>query len=327
VSAATIAQSRWNGLEANQVFGDGPPSLARTASVTEQAEQTSEAASDSALGDGQGVKPGRESPRLSARGWLAIGGVWLLSAILWSLQVYYFAVARGLPGGGEKIQYILTHLVSAAAWALFTPVVLWLSRRLRIGRRNWPTRVAAHAVLAVAVATAHVAIVRSTGLMGDFGLFSSLSFNQISGNVFIYFALLAWSHGRDFYAWYRERDVAAARLEGAIARSRYQTLCVQLRPQFLLGTIELLTRLVHDGDDPQSAIDAPRFEVDPATGRVGIESRVDAAWVDELRRRGHEVSMLRDLDDGVGHAHAIEVHPGGLRVGADPRAESASVGR
>ena len=41
-------------------------------------------------------------------------------------------------------------------------------------------------------------------------------------------ALLAWSHGRDFYAWYRERDVASARLEAAIARSRYQTLCVQL---------------------------------------------------------------------------------------------------
>ena len=96
VSAATIAQSRWNGLEANEVFADGPPSLARTASVTEQAERASEAVPEAALGESQAVRPGRESPRLSARGWLAIGGVWLLSAILWSLQVYYFAVARGL---------------------------------------------------------------------------------------------------------------------------------------------------------------------------------------------------------------------------------------
>ena len=198
VGAATIAQSRWNGLEANEVFGDGPPSLARTASVTEQAEQASVAASDAALGESQAVKPGRESPRLSARGWLAIGGVWLLSAILWSLQVYYFAVARGLPEEGEKLQYILAHLVSAGAWALFTPIVLWLARRLRIGRRNWAVRIAIHAVFAIAIATAHVAVVRASGLMGDFAIFSSLSFNQISGNVFIYFALLAWWHGRDF---------------------------------------------------------------------------------------------------------------------------------
>ena len=29
-------------------------------------------------------------------------------------------------------------VVSAAAWALFTPLVLFLSRQFRIGRRNWP---------------------------------------------------------------------------------------------------------------------------------------------------------------------------------------------
>jgi hypothetical protein len=93
-----------------------------------------------------------------------------------------------------------------------------LARRLRIGRCNWPTRVAAHAVLAVAVATAHVAIVRSTGLMGDFGLFSSLSFNQISGNVFIYFALLARRMGATF------THGTGKRRRGCTARGRDCTL-------------------------------------------------------------------------------------------------------
>jgi two-component system LytT family sensor kinase len=296
-TAAAMAQSRWNGLEANEVFGDATPSLARTASVTERVDHASAAASDSALGEAPVVKPGRESPRLSARGWLAIGGVWLLSAILWSLQVYYFAVARGLPEEGEKIQYILTHLVSAAAWALFTPIVLWLARRLRIGRRNWAVRIAIHSVLAVGVATAHVAIVRSTGLMGDFGLFSSLSFNQISGNVFIYFALLAWSHGRDFYAWYRERDVAAARLEAAIARSRYQTLCVQLRPQFLLGTIELLARLVHEDVNRTERLIARLADV--------LRLTLDAAGERQTSLR-RELELVRAYVD----VHDLGVRPG-----------------
>jgi gamma-glutamyltranspeptidase/glutathione hydrolase len=108
------------------------------------------------------------------------------------------------------------------------------------------------------------------------------------------------------------------------------------RPALVFGTmgghaqapihLQLLTRLLRDGDDPQSAIDAPRFETDPATGRVGIESRVERSWLSELAQRGHDVTLLRDFDDGVGHAHAIELHPRGLRTGADPRAESAAVG-
>jgi gamma-glutamyltranspeptidase/glutathione hydrolase len=90
--------------------------------------------------------------------------------------------------------------------------------------------------------------------------------------------------------------------------------------------LQLLTRMVRDRTDPQSAIDAPRFETDPSSGRVGIEARVDPAWTSTLVSRGHDVNLLRAYDDGVGHAHAIEVHPNGFRVGADPRSESAAVG-
>ena len=63
--------------------------------------------------------------------------------------------------------------MSAAAWALFTPLVMWLARRLRIGRRNLASRIVIHAVLAVGVATAHVAIVRASGFMafGDSSAF------------------------------------------------------------------------------------------------------------------------------------------------------------
>jgi two-component system, LytTR family, sensor kinase len=296
-TAAAVAQSRWNGFEASEIFGTGPPSLARTASVTEGAERGSDVATDSTLGATPALKPGRESPRLSGRGWLAIAGVWAGSAVLWSLQVYYFAVTRGTPEEGEQIQYFLTHLVSAAAWALFTPLVLFLARRFRIGRRDWPSRILLHAVLAVVVATAHVAIVRATGLMGDFGLFSSLSFNQISGNVFIYSALLAWSHGRDFYAWYRERDVSAVRLEAAIARSRYQTLCVQLRPQFLLGTIELLARLVHEDVNRTERLIARLADV--------LRLTLDAAGERETSLR-RELELVRAYVD----VHDLGVRPG-----------------
>ncbi len=82
--------------------------------------------------------------------------------------------------------------------------------------------------------------------------------------------------------------------------------------------LQLLTRLVHDRVDAQAAIDAPRFETDPSSGRVGIEARVDPAWTSALASRGHDVNLLRAYDDGVGHADAIEIHPNGFRVERTP---------
>ncbi len=90
--------------------------------------------------------------------------------------------------------------------------------------------------------------------------------------------------------------------------------------------LQVLTRLLVDGDDPQSAIDAPRWSVDPANATLAYESRFAASWVDDLRDRGHDLRQLRAFDDGVGHAHAIERTGHGLRAGCDPRAESAALG-
>jgi gamma-glutamyltranspeptidase / glutathione hydrolase len=90
--------------------------------------------------------------------------------------------------------------------------------------------------------------------------------------------------------------------------------------------LQVLTRLLVDGDDPQSSIDAPRWSVDPANGTLAYESRFATSWVDDLRDRGHQLRPLRAYDDGVGHAHAIERTAYGLRAGCDPRAESAALG-
>jgi gamma-glutamyltranspeptidase/glutathione hydrolase len=108
------------------------------------------------------------------------------------------------------------------------------------------------------------------------------------------------------------------------------------QPAYVFGTmgghvqapihLQVLTRLLHDDEDPLVAVSAPRFGVDPASGEVSIESRVDAAWIDELVRRGHSVRALRPFDDGVGHAHAIQRLDQGWAIGSDPRAESATAG-
>ncbi len=89
---------------------------------------------------------------------------------------------------------------------------------------------------------------------------------------------------------------------------------------------QLITRMLVDGDDPQKAISAPRFTVDPDSGRIAMEDHFDASWIDELGRRGHEIDVVRGYRHGPGIADAIQRHGDGYRAGSDPRAEGGAVG-
>ena len=90
--------------------------------------------------------------------------------------------------------------------------------------------------------------------------------------------------------------------------------------------LQILTRMLVDGADPQAAITAPRFTIDPDTGRVAIEDHLDPEWIEDLRRRGHEIDVVTAHRHGPGIAHAIECLDPGYRAGSDPRAEGGVAG-
>lgn len=90
----------------------------------------------------------------------------------------------------------------------------------------------------------------------------------------------------------------------------------------------VFTRTVGFGQSPQTAISAPRWLLGRTWGQssetLKLESRFDPALVTQLRQWGHEVEMLQDFDETVGHAGCILRHPNGvLEGGADPRSDGA----
>jgi gamma-glutamyltranspeptidase/glutathione hydrolase len=108
------------------------------------------------------------------------------------------------------------------------------------------------------------------------------------------------------------------------------------RPWLIFGTmggdgqaqthLQLLTRLVDDGEDAQRAIGAPRWLVSPQDWSVLAEPDFGPLWMDELRSRGHSISATGPLDPVMGHAHAIVIETNGLAGASDPRAEGAVLG-
>jgi gamma-glutamyltranspeptidase/glutathione hydrolase len=90
----------------------------------------------------------------------------------------------------------------------------------------------------------------------------------------------------------------------------------------------VFTRIVLFGMNPQAAVAAPRWLLGRTWGEssdsLKLESRFSTQVVSELARRGHEMEVLGDYDEAMGHAGAIVRRPDGvLEGGADPRSDGA----
>jgi gamma-glutamyltranspeptidase/glutathione hydrolase len=95
-----------------------------------------------------------------------------------------------------------------------------------------------------------------------------------------------------------------------------------MQPQ---GHLQLLIRMLVYGQDPQVAIDAPRWR---ALGgrKVAVEPGFDPGLVAGLEARGHEITAPPDGVFGFGGAQVIQRAPGGYVGGSDPRKDGQAVG-
>ncbi len=86
---------------------------------------------------------------------------------------------------------------------------------------------------------------------------------------------------------------------------------------------QLLSRLAA-GEDAQEAVAAPRFFADPEGSEpvLYLESRAPSAVEEALASRGHELALLGEWEEIMGHAQLIAVEPSGALVGGcDPRTD------
>lgn len=147
-------------------------------------------------------------------------------------------------------------------WAVFTPLIVWLARRLRLTRETWVIRLPIHMALFFAFNLLDVAI--------DFLLrpivgwpppdrkYSSALFLQMDANFANYLGVVAITHAVDFQRWYKERRERAAQLElqttqleSQLTRARLDALKMQLHPHFLYNTLHAISELIHE--DPRTA--------------------------------------------------------------------------
>ncbi|MGE4802617.1 gamma-glutamyltransferase family protein [Yersinia hibernica] len=90
-------------------------------------------------------------------------------------------------------------------------------------------------------------------------------------------------------------------------------------------------RHVVQGLPLQQAITAPRWLLGRTWGQssdsLKLEARFALETLNDLRQRGHQIELLPDFSEIVGHAGAIVRHPNGMLEGAfDPRSNGSAAG-
>jgi gamma-glutamyltranspeptidase len=93
----------------------------------------------------------------------------------------------------------------------------------------------------------------------------------------------------------------------------------------------VFTRISVFGQHPQQAITGPRWLLGRTWGMpsdsLKLEGRFNPAMIAGLKALGHDVEMLPDFDETVGHAGAIVRFPNGtFEGGADPRSNGSVAG-
>jgi gamma-glutamyltranspeptidase/glutathione hydrolase len=107
------------------------------------------------------------------------------------------------------------------------------------------------------------------------------------------------------------------------------------QPLLVLGTmggdgqtqtlLQLLAAILDCGYTPQEAVELPRWRSDP-DGRLLVERRFPRQTLAGLRRLGHELQVVEDWSQDMGHAHLIRLQGGVLSGAADPRGDGFAVG-
>lgn len=98
-------------------------------------------------------------------------------------------------------------------------------------------------------------------------------------------------------------------------------------PMQAQGHVQMTLRTQLWDQDPQMAVDAPRWRVTQGLG-VAVETTLPSATIENLRARGHQIS-LEAPDNAFGFGGAQLIHRLGERgyaAGSDPRKDGAAMG-
>ena len=181
---------------------------------------------------------------------LLIWGIWALVAIFFASQVYtvYYNDANPI---SFRRAFLVQGLI-CLLWALATPLVFWLARRIRIERNNWRRSVLLHVIISVALSVPMITIdyliymiqIGSGGNLTMLRTFKFVFYN-LDRSLLIYWLIVLISHAFNYYNSYRKGELKASQLRTQLVQAQLEALKMQLHPHFLFNTLHSISALLN----------------------------------------------------------------------------------
>lgn len=188
--------------------------------------------------------------------WLAVLAVWAVLGVIYAAPIYVEVRAEG---HGHTAWRIFTWgILTWVAWAPLTPAMIWLARKFSVVGEAWKRNLAVHLPAFLLISTLHSAAATAINLrvkpfdnMGGspkafWPRFLSSVTGSFGSDLLIYAGVIGVFYAFDYYRKYREREVAATRLEAQLAQAQLDSLRMQLHPHFLFNTLNSIVGLVRD---------------------------------------------------------------------------------
>lgn len=176
-------------------------------------------------------------PALLHRRGVSLVVTWLVAGLLWTQQSYLYLSIRGRLNGATWLDTAKGDMLSAALWALLTPVVLRFTRVLPLRRAGAVWRGLAYLVFATATVVVHNLIWQRI-MSPEIPLFSSAYEMSFVVGFLIICVLFAAGHREQLFAWLRERETDTELLRAELTAARTRALKVQEIPPILLRSLD-----------------------------------------------------------------------------------------
>jgi hypothetical protein len=178
---------------------------------------------------------------------IAITAIWFMCGLIWTQQSVMFQTLRHRPS--DAWFSIARHdMISAAIWALLTPVVLGLTNRYPIRRSGVVFRAVAYLIAGGITTFIHAAAWQRIA-SPEVPLLSRAWQMTFVVDFVIYCVLVAVGHRRVLSAWLRSREAAAAALSAELVAAQTRAAKLQAIPPVLLQSLDGIAKSVRR--DPQ----------------------------------------------------------------------------
>lgn len=176
-------------------------------------------------------------------------------------------------------------------WMFLFPVIVRLGRRFPFDRQNWLRPVLQHILSAELITVLH-GILLGSFLLAIQPLYpkwhmtfleilkDNVSEMNLQLGMFTYTILLSISYMLDYLRRFQERTVESTRLQAQLAQTQFQTMKMQLHPQFLFSTLRSISTLMREDID----------EADSLVARLGDFLRLT---LEDMKQQ--QVTLEREL--------------------------------